>query len=69
VRAESGVLTGALVAASHTSSTSAAAPASPSTWQFSLEEAGTEERRGFRDLEALVAYLGRELGCENGSGA
>ena len=33
-------------------------PGQPSAWQFSLEEAGTEERRGFHDLEA------RELGCE-----
>jgi hypothetical protein len=34
----------------------------PSTWRFSLEEAGTEERRAFRDLASLVAYLERELG-------
>jgi hypothetical protein len=32
-------------------------PGRPSSWQFSLEEAGTGERHGFRDLEALVAFL------------
>ena len=40
-------------------------PGQPSTWRFSLEEAGAGERRGFRDLEALLAYLERELGHEN----
>jgi hypothetical protein len=40
-------------------------PGQPSTWQFSLEEAGTGERHGFRDLEALVAHLELELGCED----
>jgi hypothetical protein len=39
-------------------------PGRPSSWQFSLEEAGTGERHGFRDLEALVAYLERELAQE-----
>jgi hypothetical protein len=39
-------------------------PGRPSTWRFSLEEAGTEERRGFRDLGALMAYLERQLGRE-----
>ena len=34
----------------------------PSTWRFSLEEAGKGERRGFRDLAALLAHLERELG-------
>jgi hypothetical protein len=43
-------------------------PGQPSTWRFSLEEAGTGERRGFRDLPALVAYLEGELTCE-GAGA
>jgi hypothetical protein len=33
----------------------------PSTWQFSLEEAGTGERHGFHDLEALLAFLREEL--------
>jgi hypothetical protein len=37
-------------------------PGQPSTWLFSLEEAGTGERCGFRDLEALVAFLREELG-------
>ena len=32
-------------------------PGRPSTWRFSLQKAGTEERHAFRDLEALVAYL------------
>ena len=41
----------------------------PSAWRFSLEEAGTRERRGFGDLEALLAYLERELGCENAGAA
>lgn len=36
-------------------------PGQPSTWRFSLEEAGTGEKRGFRDLEALVAFLREEL--------
>jgi hypothetical protein len=36
-------------------------PGQPSTWRFSLEEAGTEERRAFADLEALVAYLTQQL--------
>jgi len=38
-------------------------PGQPSSWQFSLEEAGTGELHGFRNLEALLAYLERELGC------
>ncbi len=37
-------------------------PGQPRSWRFGLEEAGTGERRGFRDLEALVAFLERELG-------
>jgi hypothetical protein len=44
-------------------------PGQPSTWRFSLEEAGTGERRGFRELEALVAYLERELGREDAGAA
>jgi hypothetical protein len=39
-------------------------PDQPSTWHFSLEEAGTDERRGFPDLEALVRFLERELGLQ-----
>jgi hypothetical protein len=40
-------------------------PGQPGTWRFTLEEAGTGERRGFRDLAALVAYLEGELGRED----
>ena len=40
-------------------------PGRPSTWRFSLEEAGTGERRGFRDLEALLAYLAQALAGED----
>jgi hypothetical protein len=36
-------------------------PGQPSSWQFSVEEAGSGERHGFCDLEALLAYLAREL--------
>jgi hypothetical protein len=36
-------------------------PGQPGTWRFSLEEAGTGERHGFRDLESLLAYLREEL--------
>lgn len=39
-------------------------PGQPGTWRFSLEEAGTDERRGFPDLEALVAFLERVFGPE-----
>jgi hypothetical protein len=39
-------------------------PGRPSSWRFSLEAAGTGERRGFHDLEALLAYLARELAQE-----
>jgi hypothetical protein len=44
-------------------------PGRPSTWRFSLEEAGTGERRGFRDLEALVAYLAQALEYEDAGAA
>jgi len=37
-------------------------PGRPSTWRFSLEQAGTGERHGFRDLESLVAFVRAELG-------
>jgi hypothetical protein len=37
----------------------------PSAWRFSLEQAGTGERRAFRDLGALVAHLEQELGRED----
>jgi len=36
-------------------------PGQPSTRRFSLEEAGTGDRRGFRDLEALLAHMREEL--------
>ena len=41
-------------------------PGQPSTWRFSLEEAGTGERRAFRDLEALLADLREELAVSCG---
>ena len=44
-------------------------PGQPSAWQFSLEEAGTEERRGFHSLEALLTYLERDLGRETAGAA
>jgi len=44
-------------------------PGRPNTWRFSLEEAGTGERHGFHDLEDLVAFLERELECENAGAA
>jgi hypothetical protein len=40
-------------------------PGQPSSWRFSLQEAGTDERQAFGDLEALVAHLARELACED----
>ena len=41
-------------------------PARPaSTWRFSLEQAGTGERRAFRDLRALVDHLEQDLGRED----
>jgi hypothetical protein len=40
-------------------------PGRPTSWQFSLEAAGTGERRGFHGLEALLAYLARELAPED----
>jgi hypothetical protein len=40
-------------------------PGRPSTWRFSLQKAGTEERHGFRNLAALLAYLEREIECED----
>ena len=36
-------------------------PDTPSAWRFSLEEARTGKRRGFADLEALIAFLRTEL--------
>ena len=40
-------------------------PGQPSTWRFSLEEAGAGERRGFRNLADLVAFLEQELRRED----
>ena len=40
-------------------------PSRPGTWRFSLEEAGTGERRAFRDLADLVAFLEQELRRED----
>ncbi len=31
--------------------------AGSATWRFSLEDPRTEERRGFADIESLVAFL------------
>lgn len=39
-----------------------AAPGGPVTWRFGLEDPDTRQRHGFADLEALVAFLGEELG-------
>ena len=36
-------------------------PGRPTTWRFSLQGAGTEERRAFHDLAELVAFLREEL--------
>jgi hypothetical protein len=36
-------------------------PGQPSSWQFSLEAAGTGERHGFHDLEELLTFLREEL--------
>ena len=40
-------------------------PGQPRTWRFSVEAAGTGERRGLASLEALVAYLAQELEHED----
>jgi len=40
-------------------------PGGPSSWRFSLEAAGTGERRGFANLEALLTYLAQELEHED----
>jgi len=38
-----------------------ASPGRPAVWRFSLEDVRTRERRGFGDLEALVAFLRAEV--------
>ncbi|MGC9336223.1 MAG: hypothetical protein ACP5JJ_18940 [Anaerolineae bacterium] len=43
-------------------------PEQPSTWRFSLQEAGTGQRYAFSDLEALVAHLSQALAAD-GAGA
>jgi hypothetical protein len=37
-------------------------PGGVATWRFSLEDPDSKQRHGFADLEALVAFLGDELG-------
>ncbi len=34
---------------------------SEATWRFSLEDASTRHRRGFANLEALVAFLQEQM--------
>jgi hypothetical protein len=41
-------------------------PDAPVVWRFSLEDPRTGERRGFADLEALVAALRREMSESRG---
>ena len=38
----------------------------PVVWRFSLEDPRTGERRGFADLEALMAALRREMSGSRG---
>ena len=33
----------------------------PALWRFSLEDARTRQRRGFADLETLVAFLKAQM--------
>ena len=40
-------------------------PKVPAVWRFSLEDPHTEKRRGFADLEALVAALQQEMASES----
>jgi hypothetical protein len=37
-------------------------PSSSAVWRFSLEDPRTGQRRGFADLEALMAALQQEMG-------
>jgi hypothetical protein len=37
-------------------------PAAPAVWRFSLEDPRTGQRRGFADLEMLIAALEQEMG-------
>ena len=43
-------------------------PGQPNTWRFSLEQAGTGDKRRFCDLWALVAHLEQELQREDFEG-
>lgn len=40
-------------------------PGQPSTWRFTLEEAGTGKRHAFSDLGALLAHLARALAVDD----
>jgi hypothetical protein len=40
----------------------------PVTWRFSIEDPNTGQKQGFADLEALVAFLGDELGGPSNRG-
>ena len=44
-------------------------PGQPSSWRFTLEEAGTGRRHAFSDLGALLDHLEQELGCEDAGAA
>jgi hypothetical protein len=37
-------------------------PNQPATWRFSLQDPQTEQKRGFADLDELVAFLQAEFG-------
>ena len=37
-------------------------PVASAVWRFSLEDPRTGQRRGFADLEALIAALEQEMG-------
>jgi len=39
-------------------------PGQPAMWRFSLEDVETGERRGFANLEALVAFLQAKMAPE-----
>lgn len=39
-------------------------PSQPAIWRFSLEDVETGERRGFANLEALVAFLQTRMTSE-----
>ena len=37
----------------------------PALWRFSLEDAHTRQRRVFASLEALMAFLQKQMGMED----